>query len=197
MNRLAQEIGRCRECPLYQEAKNPVPGEGRVPSDLMFVGEGPGLSEDRQGRPFVGSAGRLLNRLLEGIGLHREEVFITNVVKHRPPNNRDPHPEEISACWPWLERQIALVEPKVIVCLGRYAMLRLMPFVEKRKITEIHGQPFSGPEGRVYIAVYHPASALYQQSLLSDLEADFSRIAQVLRELRGESSEGLGPLSEG
>jgi DNA polymerase len=142
----------------------------------MFVGEGPGFHEDKQGRPFVGAAGQFLEELLASIGLKREQVFIANVVKCRPPGNRDPLPDEIEACRPYLDRQIELINPRVIVTLGRYSMARWFP---NAKISAIHGQPRK-IEGRLIVPMYHPAAALHQPSLRRDVEADFRKLPEIL-----------------
>jgi DNA polymerase len=156
-----------------------VPGEGLAHADIMFVGEGPGFHENQQGRPFVGAAGQFLEELLDSIGLKREQVFITNVVKCRPPGNRDPLPEEIEACKQYLDRQIALIKPKVIVTLGRYSMARAFP---NEKISRIHGQP-KKVEGIVYVPMYHPAAALHQSSLRKTIEDDFKKLPAILAEI--------------
>jgi DNA polymerase len=142
----------------------------------MFIGEGPGFHEDRTGRPFVGAAGQFLNELLEFAGLNREQVFITNIVKCRPPGNRDPQPAEIDACKPYLDRQIALIKPKVIVTLGRYSMARYLPGA---KISAIHGQA-KRIGGQWVVAMYHPAAALHQPALRREVEEDFRKLPKIL-----------------
>jgi len=156
-----------------------VPGEGPEQIDVMFVGEGPGFHENQQGRPFVGAAGVFLGELLQSIGLSRDKVFITNVVKCRPPGNRDPLPEEIKACRAYLDRQIELLRPKVIVTLGRYSMARAFP---NERISRIHGQP-KKIEGIVFVPMYHPAAALHQPSLRHTIEEDFKKLPEILRKL--------------
>ena len=184
---IAAEVRVCTKCPLYQGTKNGVPGEGSAEAEVMFIGEGPGFHEDRQGKPFVGPAGQFLNELLASIGLDRSTVFITNVVKHRPPENRDPLPEEIAACGDYLARQIEAINPKVIVTLGRFSMARFFP---SAKISAIHGQA-KKIDGRVVVAMYHPAAALHQSSLRQTVEEDFRRaIPAALAEARRLASEG-------
>jgi DNA polymerase len=153
-----------------------VPGEGPEDAEVMFVGEAPGFHEDQQGRPFVGAAGQFLEELLASIGLTREDVFITNVIKCRPPGNRDPLAKEISACEPYLDRQIALIQPTVVVTLGRFSMARAFP---KARISRVHGQPRK-INGIVYYPMYHPAAALHRPSLRSTVEADMRRILEVV-----------------
>jgi uracil-DNA glycosylase family 4 len=173
---LAREIKACTKCKLYKGAKQGVPGEGPAAAEILFIGEGPGFYEDQQGRPFVGASGRFLEELLGTIGLRREDVFITNVVKHRPPGNRDPEPDEIAACADYLDRQIAAIQPKVIVTLGRYSMARYFPGA---RISAIHGQARQ-VGGRLVVAMFHPAAALHQQSLRDTLIADFKKLPQLI-----------------
>jgi len=144
----------------------------------MFIGEAPGFHEDQQGRPFVGAAGRFLEELLESIGLKRDQVYITNVIKCRPPGNRDPLPEEIEACKPFLDRQVELIQPKLVVTLGRFSMARVFP---KARISRIHGQPRK-IGGIVYYPMYHPAAALHQPSLRRAVEEDMRRIPELIEQ---------------
>ena len=176
---LAHEVAACQRCALAQGRTRAVPGEGPQNAAIMFIGEGPGFHEDQQGRPFVGAAGQFLDELLQSIGLKRDEVYITNVVKCRPPGNRDPQPEEIAACQPYLERQIALIKPKVIVTLGRYSMARAFP---NEKISAIHGKPRKVGE-IVYVPMFHPAAALHQPSLRQTVEEDFAKLPKILADL--------------
>ena len=176
---LAAEVSVCTKCILSKSRVKAVPGDGPENAAIMFVGEGPGFHENQQGRPFVGPAGQFLEELLESIGMQRDQVFITNVVKCRPPGNRDPLPEEIEACRPYLDRQIALIKPKVIVTLGRFSMARAFP---NAKISQIHGQPRK-VEGIVYVPMYHPAAALHQPSLRKTVEEDFKKLPQILAEI--------------
>lgn len=168
----------CRRCGLYKTRKNPVPGEGRIDAEVVFVGEAPGAREDETGRPFVGAAGKLLTELLESIGLKRGDVYITNIVKCRPPGNRDPREEEIRACLPYLVRQLRLIEPHVIVALGRHAARVLFSLAGLRwaNMSVMHGRVYDAVvEGiRVkLVATYHPAAALYNPGLRDKLVSDF------------------------
>lgn len=173
------------QCALKTTALHPVPGDGSATADIMFIGEGPGKNEDEQGKPFVGAAGKFLAEMLGGIGLKREDVYITNVVKYRPPNNRDPLPEEVEACWPWLREQVRLIDPALIVLLGRHSLERFIP---GKKISQVHGQAFRrdfadlGP--RVYFALYHPAAALYNGSMREVLMQDFKKIPKVIEAIK-------------
>ena len=162
---------------ICEEATNLVPGEGNPDADVVFVGEAPGASEDKQGRPFVGSAGKLLDGLLEAAGLERDDVFITNVVKARPPGNRDPKADEVEHHLPWLLAQLEIIEPKLIVPLGRHALGR---FVADVKIGEVHGQVVES-DGRTIFPMYHPAAALHNQSLRPTLHEDAVKLGQALR----------------
>jgi DNA polymerase len=174
---LADEIRACTACPLHRSAKQAVPGEGSAESGILFLGEAPGYNEDVQGRPFVGAAGQLLDQLLAGIGLDRSKVFITNVVRHRPPENRDPLPEEVAACHVWFERHLAALRPKVVVTLGRHAMYKFFP---GESISRVHGRARK-KDGITIFPVFHPAAALHQPSLRSDLEKDFQALAAFLQ----------------
>jgi len=173
---LADEIRACTACPLHRSARQAVPGEGSAESGIFFLGEAPGYNEDLQGRPFVGAAGQLLDELLLGIGLDRSKVFITNVVRHRPPENRDPLPDEVAACDIWLKRHLEVLKPKVIVTLGRHAMGRFLP---GESISRIHGRPRK-VEGLTIFPVYHPAAALHQPALRGALASDFAALALLL-----------------
>ena len=174
--RLAAEVAECTRCLLHRGRTHAVPGEGPEDAEVMFVGEAPGFHEDQQGRPFVGAAGQFLEELLETIGLTREDVFITNVIKCRPPGNRDPLPREINTCEPYLDRQIELIQPTVVVTLGRFSMARAFP---KARISRVHGQPRK-INGVVYYPMYHPAAALHRPSLRSTVEVDMRRIPDVV-----------------
>jgi len=173
---LADEIRACRACPLWKTSKQAVPGEGTGESGIFFLGEAPGFNEDQQGRPFVGAAGRLLDELLAGIGLDRTKVFITNVIRHRPPENRDPLPAEIEACDVWSRRHLAALEPKVVVTLGRFAMGKFLP---GESISRIHGKPRVAG-GVTVFPMFHPAAALRSPSLRPAMEADFAALALYL-----------------
>ena len=160
-------------------ATQAVPGAGNPDADILFIGEGPGKAEDEQGVPFVGAAGKFLTELIESIGLTRDDVFIANMVKHRPPENRDPLPEELEAYGPWLAEQIEIIEPKLFVTLGRFSMAYFLG--ESQSISKIHGQPKRNTAGQVVIPMYHPAAALYRGDLRPVLKADFARILKVLK----------------
>ncbi|MBI4295659.1 MAG: uracil-DNA glycosylase [Chloroflexi bacterium] len=179
LTELYNEIKACQRCALYKYANRAVPGEGPEDTRIMFIGEAPGWHEDQQGRPFVGPAGQFLEKLLASIGFRRDQVYITNVIKHRPPDNRDPLPSEIQACRPWLERQIELIRPKMIVTLGRYSMAMFFP---NRSISQIHGTAVRR-DGVIYFAMYHPAAALHQANLRATLEADMLKIPKLLAEM--------------
>ena len=174
LQQVAAEVAVCESCDLHYSRKLAVPGEGPANAELMFIGEGPGFHENEQGRPFVGAAGKFLEQLLESIGFKRQQVYITNVVKCRPPGNRDPQIEELKACSDYLERQLQAINPKLVVTLGRYSMARFLP---NAKISEIHGQAVR-VHGRLVVAMYHPAAALHQPSLRSTVEADFAKLPE-------------------
>ena len=177
---LKADCSGCTRCPLCEGRTNLVFGTGSESSKIMFIGEGPGEQEDLKGEPFVGPAGKLLDTMLYLIGLNRSEVYIANIVKCRPPHNRDPKPEEENACAEWLERQIALIDPAIIVCLGRIAAKRLIS--EDFRITQEHGQWFD-LGGRRIIATYHPSALLRDESKRPDAFSDFREIRAVLRQL--------------
>lgn len=191
---IAEQVRACTRCPLYIGATNPVPGAGSFNAEIMFIGEGPGFHEDQQGLPFVGRSGDYLNYLLKLIGLSREQVFIANVVKHRPPNNRDPLPDEILACKPFLDAQIDIINPLLIATLGRYSMARYFP---DGKITKIHGQP-KYADSRAYYPLFHPAAVLRNPDLRVDMEADFKRIPQIIEQVKNEraSAKSAPPIQE-
>jgi len=176
LEQVAQEVSACQRCILSYSRKMAVPGEGPTNASIMFIGEGPGFHENEQGRPFVGAAGRFLEELLASIGMERTQVFITNVVKCRPPANRDPLPEELEACSDYLERQIQAINPKVIVTLGRFSMARYLP---NAKISEVHGQAMR-VRGRLVVPMYHPAAALHQGSLKPVVERDFALLPELI-----------------
>jgi DNA polymerase len=173
---LYAEIADCPHCALARTRSRTVPGSGPLNADLMFIGEGPGQREDELGLPFVGRAGEFLDQLLAGIGRSRSDVYVCNVVKCRPPGNRDPLPEELAACSGYLERQIALVNPRVIATLGRFSMAR---WFEDARISRIHGQPATF-DGRVVIPMYHPAAALRNPALREVMKQDFAKITALL-----------------
>lgn len=173
---ISDEIRACRSCPLWKTATQAVPGEGSAESGILFLGEAPGFHEDQQGRPFVGAAGHLLDELLAGIGLDRSKVFITNVVRHRPPENRDPLPEEVEACDVWLKRHLETLQPRVVVTLGRHAMGKWLP---GESISRIHGKP-RVVDGVTVFPMLHPAAALRSASLRPAMVADFAALAIFL-----------------
>ena len=173
---IAQEVSVCEKCSLHHSRKHAVPGEGPSNAAIMFIGEGPGFHENEQGRPFVGAAGKFLEELLAGISMQRTEVFITNVVKCRPPGNRDPLPDELDACAGYLERQIQAINPQVIVTLGRFSMARFLP---NAKISSVHGQVMQ-VRGRWVVPMYHPAAALHQAYLRPFIERDFARLPELI-----------------
>lgn len=175
---IAAEIRVCTRCELHRTRTNSVPGEGPADARIMFIGEAPGWNEDQQGRPFVGAAGKFLDELLAAAGLKRSDVFITNVVKSRPPGNRDPLPDEIVACAPFLERQIEVIDPDVIVTLGRFSMAKWFP---GERISRIHGQPKKDGK-RLIVPMYHPAAALHQQALKATILEDFAKLPRILAE---------------
>ena len=179
LERLHEQIRACTRCKLHMGRTHAVPGAGPEQADVMFIGEAPGFHEDKQGLPFVGAAGRFLNELLQGIDLKREDVFITNVIKCRPPANRDPEPDEIEACQGYLDQQIALIQPKIVITLGRFSMAR---YFSNAKISQIHGHP-KKMGGVIYYPMYHPAAALHQPSLRGTVQADFSQIPQLLAQI--------------
>jgi DNA polymerase len=186
---LAAEIGACPKCDLARTRTHAVPGEGRPDADIVFIGEGPGFYEDQQARPFVGPAGKFLDELLASIGLRRQDVYIANVIKCRPPGNRDPLPAETAACKPWLDRQLDIIDPKVIVTLGRFSMSRYFP---GQSISKIHGQPRRFGEVTV-VPMYHPAAALHQASLRRVIEQDFQRLPALLAEALKEPPKPREP----
>ena len=168
----------CTKCPLHVERTNAVPGSGSPTASILIIGEGPGFNEDQQGLPFVGRSGKLLDELLATVPLSREDVFITNVVKCRPPGNRDPLPNEVAACRPYLERQMKLLDPKVIVTLGRHSLLRFYP---EGKISKDHGKILEW-EGRILFPLYHPAAGLRNPAIKIELQQDILKLPEALRE---------------
>ncbi len=179
LDQVVQQIRQCQRCSLYKGATLAVPGEGPAHADIMFVGEAPGFHEDQQGRPFVGAAGQFLDELLASINLARKDVYITNVIKHRPPANREPLPDELAACRPWLNRQIELIKPKLVVTLGRFSMGLAFPDVS---ISRIHGTPKRVGD-IVYYPMFHPAAALHQPRYRAQVEQDMRKIPRILAEV--------------
>ncbi len=188
---IADEIAVCTACRLYEGTTNPVPGYGDPAADILFIGEAPGFNEDKQGLPFVGRSGKYLDYLLELIGLKREQVFITNVVKHRPPDNRDPATDEMIACKHFLDRQFEVIDPMVVATLGRFSMARYFP---DAKISRIHGQP-KYADGRAYYPLFHPAAALRNPNLRHDMEEDIRRLPEIVAEVKRRRAEGEAPQS--
>ncbi len=176
LSELYKEIALCQQCEIAKSRTKVVPGEGTEDANILFIGEAPGWHEDQQGRPFVGPAGLYLDQLLASINLKREQVYIANVIKCRPLGNRDPLPTEIRDCRKWLERQIEIIHPKMIVTLGRYSMAMFFP---GKSISKIHGMA-QKRDNVIYYAMYHPAAALHQQSLRQTIEADMLKIPSLL-----------------
>ena len=192
LNELNGQIAQCRKCDIARQRNKVVPGEGAEDADILFIGEAPGYYEDIQGRPFVGQAGQFLDQLLASIDLDRTKVFIANVIKCRPPGNRDPLPTEIQNCRPWLDRQIEILKPRMIVTLGRYSMGMYFP---GKTISKIHGTAMQR-DGIIYFAMYHPAAALHQRSLQEAIEADMKKIPQVLASAQLPGAEEQSPQSQ-
>ena len=191
MDSLAQidrEVSNCTDCPLHQNRSRAVPGEGPENAEIMLIGEAPGFNEDKQGRPFVGAAGQFLEKLLASANLSREDVYITNTVKCRPLNNRDPLPVEMAACRKYLDRQIAAIAPKIIVTLGRHSLTSFLP---KETIAKARGRPRS-VNGTTLFPMYHPAAALHQQSLREVIEADIKKLPTLLKEIPPVEKEREG-----
>ena len=176
---VARLVRTCTDCPLHRDRTNAVPGEGPADAEVMFIGEGPGFQEDKQGRPFVGAAGQFLEELLASIGANRRDVFIANMIKCRPPQNRDPSPVEISSCSKYLDRQIELVNPKLIVTLGRFSLGRFFP---GETISRARGK-VREKDGRFIYPMMHPAAALHRQELRSTIIEDFKAIPTILEKL--------------
>ena len=185
LNQVAADIRKKNICPdLAKQATNLVMGDGSVDSDIVFIGEAPGKNEDLSGLPFVGAAGKFLNDMLSQAGLERKDVYITNIVKYRPPNNRDPLPDEKAAFWPYLLKQLQIINPKVVITLGRHSMEYFLPGM---KIGEIHGQPQTvqvGGQRLVIMPLYHPAAALYNGSLRQTLITDFLKVPAMIAKVK-------------
>ena len=177
---IAKEVSACTKCALHESRKKSVPGDGPANAEIIFIGEGPGFHENEQGHPFVGASGKLLDQLLAQAGLTRAEVFIANVVKCRPPDNRDPLPEELAACEPYLEAQIEAIDPSIIVTLGRFSMGK---FISDVKISAVHGQMRKVGD-RYVIPMFHPAAALHQPPLKPTILGDFAKLPDQLNEAR-------------
>jgi DNA polymerase len=184
--KVAEEISVCVKCPLSKTRTNTVPGDGSAEAEIMLIGEAPGYHEDQKGIPFCGAAGKFLEEMLAEIGLKRSDVFIANTLKCRPPENRDPEDAEKTACRPYLDRQIKIIEPKLIVCLGKHAVSTLMPGAGS--ITQLHGKAVRRPSGQVYFALYHPAAALHNGSLRQTLVDDFKKIPAIIEKIKDKKS---------
>lgn len=185
LRRIARALAAHSPCPLRATAKNAVPGEGSADAEIVFIGEAPGRNEDETGRPFVGAAGKVLEKLLASIKLKREDVFITSIEKFRPPKNRDPKPNEIMACFPYLEKQIAVIQPKFIVTLGRHALRRMLEWeagheVPAPSIEQLHGKVIKSKNGHAIFPIHHPAAMLYNRKLTSVIEKDFKTLQRLL-----------------
>lgn len=189
---LVSRIERYQGPARYEGSTHTVPGTGSLDADLLFIGEAPGAREDAIGEPFVGAAGKFLAEMLATIGMQRSDIFITNMVKWRPPNNRDPEPDEIAECLPFLLAQVALIQPALIITLGRHAMNYFLPGL---KISEVHGKPFR-KEGQIYLPLFHPAAALYNGALRDTLKQDFLRIPLIVKKIKAESLEADTILKE-
>lgn len=190
LEQIASEVRACTACRLAETRTRAVPGEGSPDTEVVFVGEGPGFNEDREGRPFVGRAGGLLVRLLGSIGWQRDDVFITNVVKCRPPDNRDPQPDEIAACAPYLRRQLAALDPSVVVTLGRHSMATFLPGARIGQVhgTTAHADPATGARDATVFAMYHPAAALRSPEVERLSFDDIARVPRVLQDARDRRS---------
>jgi len=183
LNEVAQKVASCRKCSLYKTATNPVPGNGGSGAEIVFIGEAPGFHEDKLGIPFCGVAGKLLDGLLSSIGLDRNKVFVANMLKHRPPDNRDPAVEEMEACGEYLDEQIKIISPKVVVALGRFSMAKFYPYGKisvdhgKGRIIEYNGQKY------IFIPLYHPAAALRAGAVDTQLREDFKKMPEEIKRL--------------
>lgn len=189
LRELGEQISACPQCALSKTRTHAVPGDGNPNADIVFIGEGPGFHEDQQALPFVGPAGKFLDELLASIGLNRKDVYICNVIKCRPPSNRDPQPVEIEACAPWLEQQLQIIQPRVIVTLGRFSMSR---YFKGQSIGRIHGQSKRIDDVTV-VPMYHPAAALHQASLRSTILEDFKKLPAILEEALREQATPREP----
>ncbi len=192
MRKLEAEVCVCPKCPLSETRTHAVPGEGSIDTVVLFVGEGPGYDEDRQGRPFVGKSGRFLTEMIEKVGLRREQVYITNIVKCRPPGNRDPEPNEVEACSEYLDRQLEIINPRIVVTLGRHSMAR---WFGKGSITKLHGQLLNIGHGRVALAMFHPAAALRKPEWAEAFENDMKILPRLVE--RAEKANAAAARGEG
>jgi len=187
LDALTKKMSACSECILRAQCSRVVPGEGNAEAEIMFIGEAPGKKEDETGKPFVGSSGRILNKMFADINIQREDIYLTNICKCRPPENRDPLPEEIIACWPWLEKQIKIINPKIIITLGKYA---LNYFLSTAKISEVHGKIINIDIKKVgeikLFPLHHPAAARINKKTRALFEKDFKKISKVLKKIKSE-----------
>lgn len=192
LNKLNKEMSECSKCALRPGCNRVVPGEGNVEAEIIFIGEAPGKKEDDLGRPFVGAAGKFLDKMLSSVKFKREDVYIANVIKCRPPGNRDPLPEEVQECWLWLEKQIEIINPKIIITLGRHSLNRFFPDM---KISSSHGRAFKKEfpniGKKVFYALYHPAAALYNGSMRDTLMKDFRKIPKILKKIKNKKQSSL------
>jgi len=197
LQELNKKILACEKCDLRQTCTQVVPGAGNAEAEIIFVGEGTGKEEDKQGIHFVGAAGKFLDEMLNIVNLKREDIYIANVVKCRPPNNRDPFPEETKACWPWLEQQIKVIDPKLIITLGRHSLERFLP---GQKISQVHGKALRRATSeigtRIFYALYHPAAALYNGSMRGVLIKDFKKIPKVLEAIDKKENDTIKNVSD-
>lgn len=189
LNQIRAEVSICEKCPLSKIRNLTVPGEGNPTAAVLFIGEAPGANEDAKGIPFCGAAGKFLDEMLASINLSRDDIFITNTVKCRPPDNRDPEEEEKAACRPYLDRQFKIINPALIVCLGRHSTSTFLPGAGG--ISKLHGKVLRRPNGQVYLPLYHPAAALHNGSLRETLISDFMKIPAILAKIK--SSEKNQP----
>ncbi len=192
LSEIYRQIAECKDCELHKQRNRVVPGEGAEPATIFFIGEAPGWHEDQQGRPFVGPAGKFLDEMLTAIGLVRSEVYIGNVIKCRPPANRDPLPTEIQACQKWLNLQLEQIKPRLIVTLGRYSMAKFFP---GKTISKVHGTWYRR-DGIIYFAMYHPAAALHQSDLRQTIINDMKKIPPLLTELNKISGTEISEIPE-
>lgn len=189
LKEIAEEIKSCTNCPLHKTRTNTVPGSGDPGAEILFVGEAPGANEDAQGIPFCGAAGKFLDEMLSAIGMTRDQVFIANTLKCRPPENRDPEDSEKAACRHFLDRQVEMIKPKLIVCLGRHSVANFMPGAGG--ISKLHGHAVRRPNGQVYLALYHPAAALHNGGLRATLLEDFKKIPAILRKIEASEKDDV------
>lgn len=192
LEKIAEEISACQKCSLCKTRTNTVPGSGDPEAEVLFIGEAPGQKEDESGIPFCGAAGKFLDEMLLSIGLDREKVFIANTLKCRPPENRDPSDEEKALCRPFLDTQVGILKPNLIVCMGKHSVANFMPGAGG--ISQLHGKAVRRPNGQIYLALYHPAAALHNGGLRQTLKDDFAKIPLVLKKIEEEKSKNPASL---